>query len=110
MASRARGRVAAGAYYHPVFTLPAAAAEHAPARTNSLLACNKLPLDRRFFAPRSDHRKSPRALQLARCTPHNSYTSRLALPPDKLPAVFSTMKQDGFDAMTLLSDAQFFFG
>jgi putative tryptophan/tyrosine transport system substrate-binding protein len=27
---------------------------------------------------------------------------------DKLPAVFSTMKQDGFDAMTLLSDAQFF--
>jgi putative tryptophan/tyrosine transport system substrate-binding protein len=29
---------------------------------------------------------------------------------DKLPAVFSTMKQDGFDAMTLLTDAQFFFG
>ena len=27
---------------------------------------------------------------------------------DKLPAVFSTMKQDGFDAITLLSDAQFF--
>jgi putative tryptophan/tyrosine transport system substrate-binding protein len=27
---------------------------------------------------------------------------------DKLPAVFSTMKQDGFDAMTLLTDAQFF--
>jgi putative ABC transport system substrate-binding protein len=27
---------------------------------------------------------------------------------DKLPAVFSSMKQDGFDAMTLLSDAQFF--
>jgi putative tryptophan/tyrosine transport system substrate-binding protein len=27
---------------------------------------------------------------------------------DELPAVFSTMKQDGFDAMTLLSDAQFF--
>jgi ABC-type uncharacterized transport system substrate-binding protein len=27
---------------------------------------------------------------------------------DKLPAVFSTMKRDGFDAMTLLSDAQFF--
>jgi hypothetical protein len=27
---------------------------------------------------------------------------------DKLPAVFSTIKQDGFDAMTLLSDAQFF--
>jgi putative tryptophan/tyrosine transport system substrate-binding protein len=26
----------------------------------------------------------------------------------KIPAVFSTMKQDGFDAMTLLSDAQFF--
>ena len=29
---------------------------------------------------------------------------------DKLPAVISTMKQDGFDAMTLLSDAQFFSG
>jgi putative tryptophan/tyrosine transport system substrate-binding protein len=27
---------------------------------------------------------------------------------DKLPAVFSTMKPDGFDAMSLLSDAQFF--
>ena len=27
---------------------------------------------------------------------------------DELPAVFSTMKQDGVDAMTLLSDAQFF--
>ena len=27
---------------------------------------------------------------------------------DKLPAVFSTMKQDDFDAITLLSDAQFF--
>jgi putative ABC transport system substrate-binding protein len=27
---------------------------------------------------------------------------------DTLPAVFSTMKQDGFDAITLLSDAQFF--
>jgi putative ABC transport system substrate-binding protein len=27
---------------------------------------------------------------------------------DKLPAVFSTMKQDGFDAISLLSDAQFF--
>jgi putative ABC transport system substrate-binding protein len=27
---------------------------------------------------------------------------------DKLPAVFSTVKQDGFDAITLLSDAQFF--
>jgi putative ABC transport system substrate-binding protein len=27
---------------------------------------------------------------------------------DKLPAVFSTMKQDGFDAITLLSDAQFY--
>jgi putative tryptophan/tyrosine transport system substrate-binding protein len=27
---------------------------------------------------------------------------------DKLPAAFSTIKQDGFDAMTLLSDAQFF--
>jgi len=27
---------------------------------------------------------------------------------DNLPAVFSTMKQDGFDAMTLLTDAQFF--
>jgi ABC-type uncharacterized transport system substrate-binding protein len=27
---------------------------------------------------------------------------------DKLPAVFSTMKQDGFDAIALLSDAQFF--
>jgi hypothetical protein len=27
---------------------------------------------------------------------------------DKLPAVFSTMKQDGFDAITLISDAQFF--
>jgi putative tryptophan/tyrosine transport system substrate-binding protein len=26
----------------------------------------------------------------------------------KLPAVFSTMKQDGFDAISLLSDAQFF--
>src|SRR5437773_3456331 len=29
---------------------------------------------------------------------------------ENLPAVFSTMKHDGFDAMTLLSDAQFFFG
>ena len=27
---------------------------------------------------------------------------------DKFPAVFATMKQDGFDAMTLLTDAQFF--
>jgi ABC-type uncharacterized transport system substrate-binding protein len=27
---------------------------------------------------------------------------------DKLPAVFSTLKQEGFDAVTLLSDAQFF--
>ena len=27
---------------------------------------------------------------------------------DKLPAVFSTIKQEGFDAVTLLSDAQFF--
>jgi putative tryptophan/tyrosine transport system substrate-binding protein len=27
---------------------------------------------------------------------------------DNLPAVFSTMKQEGFDAMTLLTDAQFF--
>ena len=27
---------------------------------------------------------------------------------DKLPAVFSTMKQDGFDGLTLLTDAQFF--
>ena len=27
---------------------------------------------------------------------------------DTLPAVFSAMKQDGFDAMTLLTDAQFF--
>jgi putative ABC transport system substrate-binding protein len=27
---------------------------------------------------------------------------------DKLPAVFSSMRQDGFEAMTLLSDAQFF--
>src|SRR5262249_47221312 len=27
---------------------------------------------------------------------------------DNLPAVFSAMKQDGFDAMTLLTDAQFF--
>jgi ABC-type uncharacterized transport system substrate-binding protein len=27
---------------------------------------------------------------------------------DKLPALFSTMKQDGFDALSLLSDAQFF--
>jgi putative tryptophan/tyrosine transport system substrate-binding protein len=27
---------------------------------------------------------------------------------DKLPAVFSTMKQDGIDAITLLTDAQFF--
>jgi putative ABC transport system substrate-binding protein len=27
---------------------------------------------------------------------------------DNLPAMFSTMKQDGVDAMTLLSDAQFF--
>ena len=27
---------------------------------------------------------------------------------DKLPAVFSAMKPDGFDAMSLLSDAQFF--
>ena len=27
---------------------------------------------------------------------------------DNLPAAFSTMKQDGFDAMTLLTDAQFF--
>ena len=27
---------------------------------------------------------------------------------ETLPAVFSTIKQDGFDAMTLLSDAQFF--
>jgi putative tryptophan/tyrosine transport system substrate-binding protein len=27
---------------------------------------------------------------------------------DKLPTVFSTMKQDGFDAIALLSDAQFF--
>ena len=27
---------------------------------------------------------------------------------DNFPAVFSTMKQDGFDAMTLLTDAQFF--
>jgi len=27
---------------------------------------------------------------------------------DKLPTVFSTMKQDGFDALTLLTDAQFF--
>jgi len=27
---------------------------------------------------------------------------------DKLPAVFSTIKQDGFDAITLLTDAQFF--
>jgi putative ABC transport system substrate-binding protein len=27
---------------------------------------------------------------------------------DELPTVFSTMKQDGFDAMALLSDAQFF--
>jgi putative tryptophan/tyrosine transport system substrate-binding protein len=27
---------------------------------------------------------------------------------DNLPAVFSTMKQDGFDAISLLSDAQFF--
>jgi putative tryptophan/tyrosine transport system substrate-binding protein len=27
---------------------------------------------------------------------------------DKLPGVFSTMKQDGFDAITLLSNAQFF--
>jgi putative ABC transport system substrate-binding protein len=27
---------------------------------------------------------------------------------DKLPAVFSSMRQDGFEAITLLSDAQFF--
>jgi len=27
---------------------------------------------------------------------------------DKLPAVFSAIKQGGFDAMTLLSDARFF--
>jgi putative ABC transport system substrate-binding protein len=27
---------------------------------------------------------------------------------DNLPAVFSAMKQDGFDALTLLTDAQFF--
>ena len=47
-------------------------AEHAPARTNPLLTRNKLPLDRRFSAPRSDHRKSARALHA---------TQRLHLSP-----------------------------
>ena len=44
-------------------------AEHASARANSLLACNKLPLDRCFLAPRSDHRKSARALHAAQSPP-----------------------------------------